>query len=560
MMDRPNFVVIVTDQQCADWLSCAGHPVLRTPNIDRIAARGIRFTEFHTAAPVCMPNRASILTGRYPSIHGLKYNGCALSPRARTFVEMLRDGGYATAAIGKSHLQPFTSIDHPRLSNPDPSAPVLEAWKDDFSGLDLEEPAQYEPADVLPFPKPYYGYDHVDMVSNHGDRAGGHYLQWLRKQTPDWAQLRDPEDQFLHNYTCPQAKRTRLPEELYPTRYIEDRTCEWLANRSPADADPFFLFVSFPDPHHPFNPPGRYWDMYHPDEFTLETPYAAFENPPPPLQFAHDLAARGETPPTPQEAFAASDEHCRQAMALTAGMIAMIDDAVGRILDTLEAQGLAENTVVIFTSDHGDYLGDGNLLLKGPWMRSSIHHVPFIWSDSTLEQGTETSLIGSSLDIGLDDPRPCRRSALFRHPGPRYSGRPAVRGRARRPADRIQRQRSPSGAAQGGAGADDPDEDPSPDALPGRGLGRTLRFKRPTRRTCAISGTIRAPARRSPFCWKCWRQKWSAPWMRARAPSDARKIPRGAVRATMPRLDRRSASDLSASGPGKCGGRPAASR
>ena len=87
MSSKPNFLMIVTDQHCADWLSCAGHSVVKTPNIDRLAARGVRFTQFHTASPVCMPNRASLLTGRYPSVHGLKYNGCALPYNARTFVE-----------------------------------------------------------------------------------------------------------------------------------------------------------------------------------------------------------------------------------------------------------------------------------------------------------------------------------------------------------------------------------------------------------------------------------------------------------------------------------------
>ena len=184
MTARPNYVVIVTDQHCAGWLGCAGHDVIETPNIDRLARRGVRFTEFHTASPVCMPNRASILTARYPSIHGLKYNGCALSPNARTFVEMLKDGGYQTAAIGKSHLQPFTGVDVARIKSPDPSVPELEAWKNDFHGLDIESPRYYRDDGRLEFPLPYYGYDYVDMVTGHGDTAGGHYLQWLRRQDP----------------------------------------------------------------------------------------------------------------------------------------------------------------------------------------------------------------------------------------------------------------------------------------------------------------------------------------------------------------------------------------
>lgn len=392
MKMRPNFLFIVTDQHRADWLGCTGHPVVKTPNIDTLAARGTLFDEFHTAAPVCMPNRASILTGRYPSVHGLKYNGCALSPRARTFVEELRDSRYRTAAIGKSHLQPFTGAVINR------HGPEREAWKSDFLGLDIESPAHYTSDALLDFPTPYYGYDHVDMVTSHGDTAGGHYLQWLRSQDPEWMRYRDPDDQLPHDYHCPQAKRTRLPEELYPTRYIEDRTCDWIS-REGAGEDPFFLFVSFPDPHHPFNPPGRYWEMYDPDDFDLDNPVSLWSDLPPPLAAALEQQKQNGKPATPQEAIAVTDRDVREAMALTAGMITMIDDAVGRIMATLDAAGLAEDTVVIFTSDHGDYLGDANLLLKGPWMRRSIHHVPFIWSDPARGGGARTSVLGSSIDI-----------------------------------------------------------------------------------------------------------------------------------------------------------------
>lgn len=392
MTDRPNFVLIVTDQHCADWLGCAGHSVVKTPNIDRLAARGLRFTEFHTASPVCMPNRASLLTGRYPSVHGLKYNGCALTTSARTFVERLGEEGYRTAAIGKSHLQPFTGAKVPQ------EGPRREAWKYDFKRLDIESPRHYEGKEALEFPAPYYGYDHVDMVTGHGDTAGGHYLQWLYRQDPNADLYRDPDEQLPHDYTCPQAKRTRLPEELYPTRYIEKRACDWLQTEGKG-GDPFFLFVSFPDPHHPFNPPGHYWDKYNPDQFVLDIPATAFADPPPPLRFALDQHAKGILPQTPQEAIAVSDAHAREAMALTAGMLAMIDDAVGRILGTLDEAGLGDNTVVIFTSDHGDYLGDANLLFKGPWMRRSIHHVPFIWADPRGRTAEETPVLGSTLDI-----------------------------------------------------------------------------------------------------------------------------------------------------------------
>lgn len=400
MTQQPNFLMIVTDQHCADWLSCAGHPVVKTPQIDRLAERGIRFTQFHTASPVCMPNRASILTGRYPSVHGLKYNGCALPYDARTFVEQLQKGGYRTAAIGKSHLQPFTGID---LSARWAAQGVSteEAWKTGFEGMDLECPRHYPANDHFEFPTPYYGFEHIDMVTGHGDTAGGHYFQWFTEQTSDWKMLRDPKNEAFHTYTCPQAKRTLVPEELYTTAYIEQQTVRWLADHA-SDPAPFFLFVSFPDPHHPFNPPGHYWDLYSPEQFTVDRPVTDFKNPAPPLAFAHQRLADGGRTDTPQEAFAASIRHCQEAMALSAGMLAMIDDAVGKIMNTLRALGLEDNTVVLFTADHGDYLGDGQLLLKGPWMRDSIHHVPMIWADCDVHRqpaSITTDQLGSAIDL-----------------------------------------------------------------------------------------------------------------------------------------------------------------
>ena len=107
-MTRPNFLFFITDQHRADYLGCYGHPVLKTPHIDSIAARGIRFEPFYVATPVCMPNRATLMTGRMPSVHGARSNGLPLSLRANTFVDSLRASGYTTALVGKSHLQNFT--------------------------------------------------------------------------------------------------------------------------------------------------------------------------------------------------------------------------------------------------------------------------------------------------------------------------------------------------------------------------------------------------------------------------------------------------------------------
>lgn len=106
----PSFILFVTDQQRADYLGCYGHPVVRTPNIDAIAAKGTRFERFYVASPVCMVNRASLMTGRMPSVHGVRMNGIPLSQQQATFVEVLRSAGYATALVGKSHLQNMVDI------------------------------------------------------------------------------------------------------------------------------------------------------------------------------------------------------------------------------------------------------------------------------------------------------------------------------------------------------------------------------------------------------------------------------------------------------------------
>ena len=396
MSKRPNFLYIMTDQQRADWLGCYGHPVLKTPNIDSIAAKGTRFDNFHAASPVCMPNRASFLTGRYPSLHGLRYNGCVLPKTANTFVDVLADAGYHTAAIGKSHLQPFTGL--PPMGR-DAEDTVSEAWNIERPESYAEEPPHYQGEARHAFEAPYYGYRHVDMVTSHGDRCGGHYLQWFRQAAPDWQELHDPANELAHNYTCPQAYRTPIPEDLYPTAYIRDRATDYLNARKDED-DPFFAFVSFPDPHHPFNPPGKYWGMYDPDDFEVSLPYEAHKNPPPPLRWLRDNWESGGGQSTPQTAMMLEDQQIKEAMALTAGMIACVDDAVGQILATLEETGLSENTVVCYNSDHGDYLGDFNMILKGAVPMRSITRVPFIWSDPAEEQEASSSdALCSTVDL-----------------------------------------------------------------------------------------------------------------------------------------------------------------
>ncbi|MDB5534297.1 MAG: sulfatase [Hyphomicrobiales bacterium] len=397
-MSRPNFLFFITDQQRADYLGCAGHPIVKTPHIDSIAATGTRFDRFYVASPVCMPNRASLLTGRYPTAHGLRHNGCDLSYRANTFTDVLRAGGYKTALIGKSHVQPMTGIDAQKRYKPDDIGAVKEAWKDDPADYDNEDPSRYKSNELYEFKLPYYGYDHVDMVTGHGDQCNGHYYQWLRSKTNQADIWRDHKNQLAHDYVCPQAIRTPIPEELYPTSFIRDRAVDYIESTK-NDDQPFFAFVSFPDPHHPFTPPGKYWDMYDPKDFHPRLPYEAHKNPTPPMRWLHERWQEGKRMATSQEAFMADERETREAMALSCGMITMIDDAIGTVIDALKASGKYENTVIVFNSDHGDYLGDFNLMLKGAIMLDSINRVSFIWSDPQDRAPRLSHALSSTVDL-----------------------------------------------------------------------------------------------------------------------------------------------------------------
>src|SRR3979411_385750 len=151
-MTRPNVLLFITDQHRVDYLGCYGHPVLKTPNIDSIAARGMRFERFYVATPVCMPNRATLMTGRMPSVPGVRSTGSPLSLQSNTFVDALRASGYATALVGKSHLQNFSDIPA-MLKRPPPrpgdmvlDATFAEAHKPAASDgpYDQEHPTRWE--------------------------------------------------------------------------------------------------------------------------------------------------------------------------------------------------------------------------------------------------------------------------------------------------------------------------------------------------------------------------------------------------------------------------------
>jgi arylsulfatase A-like enzyme len=408
-MARPNFIFFITDQHRVDYLGCYGHPVLKTPSIDSIAARGTRFSRFYVATPVCMPNRATLMTGRMPSVHGVRSNGSPLSLKSNTFVDALRSAGYATALVGKSHLQNFSAF--PAILKRPPARPGDQALDADFAEArkpvatdgpyDQEHPKRWEAGREFDMALPFYGFEHVDLCTGHGDEVGGHYYVWLKSHRADADALRDRKNQLPHDYVCPQAFRTPIPEELYPTAYIAEKTCDWLDQYAANDrGKPFFLMASFPDPHHPFTPPGRYWSMYRPQDMALPASFDHGNRPlARPVAWALAQREQGKAVVTEQAAFSVDERETREAMALSCGMIGMIDDAVGRVLACLAARGLDNDTIVVFTTDHGDFLGDHRLMLKGPAHFDGITHVPFIWAEPGSRPARSTDVLGGTLDI-----------------------------------------------------------------------------------------------------------------------------------------------------------------
>jgi len=397
---RPvNFLLFITDQHRADHLGAYGNKVVATPNLDALAAAGWRCDEMHVATPICMPNRASLLTGRYPSAHGARHNGIPLDLQSATFVDVLREAGYRTSLVGKAHFQNMTDNPPPWPPNPADRLP-REAKARGRGRYDQENRKKWLTQDGYDLDYPFYGFEDVDLVDDHSDSVHGHYRQWLREHHPEVEAMIGPKaaapapEYVLTSFG--QAWRTAVPEELYPSAYIADRTIERLEE---AGGRPFFIQCSFPDPHHPFTPPGKYWDMYDPDDMALPPSFHSGATPPPHVQWLRRQRDGGKAIKHTPAIFACTEREAKEALALNYGSITNIDHQIGRVLAALRRLGLEDNTVVIFTSDHGDYLGDHQLMLKGPIHYRGLVRVPFIWRDPQRRLQGAASALSSTIDI-----------------------------------------------------------------------------------------------------------------------------------------------------------------
>lgn len=393
---RPNILFLITDQQRADHVGFGGNAVVSTPNLDALASRGTVFSNAYVANPICMPNRASIMTGRMPSVHGTRFNGVSLNPGANTFVRRLRETGYRTTHIGKSHLQTM-GVSRQRIERlvdftlaEEALLPVAtDGWDE------CENFKRYRAGDP-PEQADFYGFERAAFAILHGDQITGHYEHWLREHGLDPASVQGPDNALLRYAGWEQIYKTAIPAEAYPSRYVADRTVEEI-HLAARDGRPFFIHASWPDPHHPFTPPGDYYHMYAPGDMPLpETFYDTHENAMP--HYRQMIEHRGRMIFHNVDGWAPTEDQLRHALAAEYGSITLIDDCIGRILRALDESGLAPNTIVLFTSDHGDMFGDHGILLKHAMHYQGCLRVPLVVACPG-QRGAKVQGLVSSLDI-----------------------------------------------------------------------------------------------------------------------------------------------------------------
>ena len=228
-----NVMFILCDQLRKDWLGCYGHPSVKTPHLDELAARGLRCEHNIVANPICMPSRMSMLTGQHAHNHGLWTNGILLDPLPSTVADHVQQHGVRTASFGKIHISPTGGDER--------------SWESKKRWQALKQAGQ-----TWKETGPYAGFEHVELSIGHGGLPGAHYEQWFFDNGGTLAMLEMTRDD-TH-----EASGTRaLPVELHHSSFVAERTNRWLrqhAEDKENDA-PFFAHVSFPDPHHPFDPP-----------------------------------------------------------------------------------------------------------------------------------------------------------------------------------------------------------------------------------------------------------------------------------------------------------------
>lgn len=315
---RPNILLVTTDQQRYDALSTNGG-VAHTPTLDLLAKAGTRFTSAYVNNPVCIPSRACIQTGRYTHQHGVRYmesvldNTPGLPSWEETFMERLHTAGYTTGAVGKIHMFPPKGFDYQRLTNGQGAR-----WK-------------------VPYGSPY-----------GPAQLGDEYARWLETKRPGayaqiYEQRRSSDYKRYHS-----AVQSVLEVDEYVDYWVAENAIDFI---NASSQQPFFLWCGFCNPHTPVDAPGKYANLYSPDDIVLSERYLRRADP----------------------SVGLDEDLMRRWLAYYYGLNTMVDDFLGMIIRHLQHKGLWENTLIIFTTDHGDFAGDYGRFGKADFYEGVIH-------------------------------------------------------------------------------------------------------------------------------------------------------------------------------------------
>jgi len=399
LKNKTNILFITSDQQ---HYSAMGYlnPELKTPNLDKLVKEGTTFHRAYTVNPTCTPTRASWITGLYPSQHGAYSLGTKLMENIPTVGSIFSQNGYKTALIGKAHFQPLKST---------PEYPSIEAY-----------PILHDLDFWKKFHGPFYGFEHVELARNHTNEShvGQHYALWMIEKgynnwrdyflpTPDF--FKSPEDKYpysTHKNPKP-GEAWEIPEEIHYNTWIAERT-NALMEEYKKNNSPFFIWASFFDPHPQYMVPEPYASMYDPTkisvpehkpgEFDDKPPYfslSQIENP----DFSDFYEEEGN-------GIQGAGSHLRSKeikaknIATMYGMMTMLDKYIGKILDKLDELGLSENTLVCYTTDHGDFLGQHGLVAKAIHHYEDLLKVPLVVKmPGTIPEGKISNSLQSTLDL-----------------------------------------------------------------------------------------------------------------------------------------------------------------
>lgn len=356
---KPNILWICTDQQRFDTIAALGNPAIRTPNLDRLVTGGVAFTRAYCQNPICQPSRASFMTSLYPNTVHINGNGVDRFPENVPVVSKLfADAGYECGLIGKLHLN---AVGHG----------VEERTDDGYTFWHYSHAPHWHPP-------------HYPVTEGHG------YADWVRSKGGDLGELLAHPD--------------GIPKKFHHTTWCGEKTQEFISMNK---GRPWFASVNIFYPHPPFNPPLEMLDAYDPDAM------------PPPLFRESDLEhqkhldmipfQREAYPPDKLDVGSRKGQAAnylggrRDAGAIKAhyyALITHIDEWVGHLVDTLEKTGQRENTVIVFTSDHGEMLGDHGLIYKGCRFYEGGVHVPLIFNaPGLIEEGIRANGLVELLDI-----------------------------------------------------------------------------------------------------------------------------------------------------------------